>query len=309
MMGPMPSIRAMAVGIVAILAFGVIPGVFAEESEPVWTDNLDVAKSRALHSDSDLLICFTVRDWSAVCRRFEEHFLLQPDFTDRLDSSFVLVHYDLSIEEKDSAGAMLRERFEISTFPAVMLTNAHGMPYALTGFPPNSAESYAEHLILLRDENRARQQLLREAADLKGVDRAKALSQVLPDLGDHRRAKFYGDIMREVIDLDPDNASGKREMFEVELADLAYVQAMRRLDGEFQWMKMVELTNEHIEDMKLSGSRKQAALMNRFDIHRRQGDMRAMFGTLQEIVEVNPYNPHGRQASQILQSLASQLQL
>lgn len=292
-----------------ILAFWSIPCFQASETESLWIDNLDIAKSKALHANADLMICFTVRDWSAVCRRFEEHFLQQPEFIDPLKSDFVFVHYDLSTEEEDSPGSQLRDRFEISGYPTVVLANAQGMPYAFTGFRPDSAKKYAEHLQLLRSENKKRLKHLSAAADLSGLERAQHLANALPDLGDHRTAKFYGDIMREVIDLDTEDSTGKRDGYRFELADFSYVQEMRRLDEEYQWMKMVELTNEHIENLDLTGSRKQAALMNRFDIHRRQGDVRAMVGTLQEVLEVNPYNPHGRQASQILQSLASQLQL
>lgn len=272
-------------------------------------DNLDVAKSKAIHAKADLMICFTVRDWSAVCRQFEEHFLKQQEFIDALKSDFVFVQYDLSTEEEDSPGVQLRDQFEISGYPAIVLANAQGMPYAITGFRPDSATRYAEHLQLLKTENRKRQAHLNAAADLSGLERAEHLVNALPDLGEHRTAKFYGDIMREVIELDADDSIGKHEIYRFQLADFSYVQEMRRLDGEYQWMKMVELTNEHIKNLDLTGSLKQAALMNRFDIHRRQGDLRKMVGTLQEVIEVNPYNPHGRQASEILQSLASQLQL
>lgn len=274
-----------------------------------WTSDFNRAKARAVHTGADLMICFTVRDWSAVCRRFESDYLYQQEFINRAGKRFVLVHFDLSTEEEGTDGAQMRGKLEVGGFPTLVLTNSQGLPYAMTGFRPESVENYVEHIERLHDEHRERQQLLARAADAEGPARAVLLAQALPNLGEHRTAKFYGDMMREIIELDPNDESGKVDELKYEIADLAYVLEMRRLDGEFQWMKMVELTDKHIEEMNLTGSRKQAALMNRFDINRRQGDLRAMIKSLQEVLEVNPYNPHGRQASQILQSLAGQLQL
>lgn len=280
----------------------------ADEPAPVWSQNFDYSKARALRRGADMMICFTVRDWSAVCRKFEEHFLHQPDFINGVEGAYELVHFDLSLGD-DSPGAELLARFEIAAYPTVVLADSQGVPYAVTGFRPGDISSYVEHVWKLRAQKQARQQLRAQARNVQGVERAGLLAQAVPPLGAHRSAKFYGDMMREAIILDPNDTTGFIGEFEFQLADLAYIQELRRLDEAYQWRQMAELTDRHIENMNLTGSRKQAALMNRFDIERRQGSVTKMVGTLREIVELNPYNPHGRQASQILQTLSSELHL
>ncbi|MFT5467470.1 MAG: hypothetical protein ACI8UO_002574 [Verrucomicrobiales bacterium] len=284
------------------------PAPSAETALAGWTEDYELAKARAVHKGADLLICFTVRDWSAVCRRFETDFLRQADFVRSASKNYELVQFDLSEEEEDSIGAQLRRKYEIGGFPAIILANSQGQPYALTGFRPDSLERYVEHIDFLHNENLERRQLLAKAAESKGPERADLLAQALPVLGEHRTPKFYGDIIREIVELDPEDTTGKVDELKFKLADYAYLQEMRRLDTEYRWLQMVELTDKHIDDLNLTGSRKQAVLMNRYDVNRRQGDIRAMILSLQEILEVNPYNPHGQQASELLQSLASQLQ-
>ncbi len=313
------STRLLRTGIPPVLAltaaFLAIPS--DSPGRDGWHETYSVARAAAAKSGKDIFLCFTGKEWSAVCRKFEEHFLDQPEFTRLLKPHFEPVQLDLSRFPTLAPGvgsedlpeeARLKLEFEVSTFPIAFLLAKDGMPYAVTGFRPGGIASYGQHLTKLRESRAEGFDALARARKASGQRRAELLAQGIPDLGDLRTARFYGDLMREVVELDPDDLTGKARDFELELADHDYVRSMRDLDQDLRWSDMVELTDAYIEKYALTGSRRQAALMNRFDIHRRQENLRKMVETLGEVIRINPYNPHGRQAEQFLGGLARQME-
>jgi hypothetical protein len=298
----------------------LFPLAFASPASPPqgWHDTYASAQTAAKKSGKDVFLCFTGTEWSAVCRQFETRFLADPAFATNLNAHFEPVRLDVS--EFRSLGpaeasredlpekARLKLEFEVTTFPIAFLVGRDGLPYAVTGFRPGSVEAYGAHLDQLREKNATGRSSLERARKASGLRRAELLVQSIPDLGDLRTARFYGDRMREVIALDPENRTGSAREYELQLADLDYVQTMRTLDRDVRWTEMVQLTDDYIRRYELTGSRRQAALMNRFDLHRRLGNLRDMISTLDEVTRINPYNPHGRQAALLLREFARQME-
>tara|TARA_R110002096_G_scaffold159011_12_gene324677 strand:- start:4594 stop:5541 length:948 start_codon:yes stop_codon:yes gene_type:complete len=302
-------------GTVSILiAFGMLfSGLSADGDSAGWGDDFEMASSRAAKSGKDLLICFTAKEANAICRQFEREFLGRADLVGPLRETFEMVWFDVSSEsgknDDESTSLELRRRYEVDAFPTVVLADSQAIPYAYTGFRPGGTKSYPDHLINLRQRHESQLRLFKAAERAKGVERARFLAKAIPELGGQRSAKFYGDVMREIVKLDPNDESGVVQPLKLELADLEYVRKMQELDKEVRWSEMVDLTNAYIEDYELTGSRRQAALMNRFDIHRRQANLRAMLTTLAQVVEINQYNHHGRQAKDILKTMTDELQM
>jgi thioredoxin-related protein len=298
----------------ALLAFGVAASSQAREG---WHDSLAAAQAAAGKSGKDILLCFTGKEWSGVCRQFDEHFLGDVEFTQKLRSHFEPVHLDVSeYREIDDdvplsqlpEKARLKLDFEVTTFPAVFLTSKDGRPYALTGFRPGGISSYLQHLDKLREKHEQQLGLLARARQSSGPRRAELLAQSIPSIGELRTAHFYGDLLREVVTLDPGNTTGLTRTFELKLADHDYVHAMREMDKDLRWSDMLKLTDDYIEKFQLTGSERQAALMNRFDILRRQQNLPDMIQTLDEVFRINPYNPHGKQAEKFLRGFAQKIE-
>ncbi|MEO0448543.1 MAG: thioredoxin family protein [Verrucomicrobiota bacterium] len=296
----------------------ITPGIPAQEFAPPapWGSELSAAQAAAKESGTDIVVAFTGQEWSAVCRKLAEHFLEQPDFTDRLRTDFELVWLDVSefrtIDPREKKQelpekARLRIDYGISSFPALVFMEADGKPYAFTGFPPGGIRSFGQRIERFLEAKDERLENLTRAEGVTGVRRAELLFATLPPLAAERLPRFYGDVMREIIELDPEHETDFSEDVKWKLADYEYVSQMIALDADLRWMDMVELTNQHIEKYELAGSRKQAALMNRFDIQRRQDDLPGMVKTLQEVIAINSYNPHGRQASQLLNQITDQI--
>lgn len=282
----------------------------APKTPSLWAPGFDQARLRAVHSGKDIFLVFTIRRLDAASRHFEEHFLTRPAFAESLGKRFELVWVDASEnggDQEDSPSYHLRRQFEVTSFPAVVLTNKLGQPYAYTGLRPGSLENYAGYIEQLREKHVARSQLLLRARSQKGLERAESLAASIPELGQHRSAKFYGDIMREVISLDPEQKNESTRNISRQLADLEFSRKMQELDEDLRWSEMVELINHYIADQNLAGAHRQAALMNRLDVHRRQEDLPRIVQTLREIIQINPYNRHGQQASMILSQIETEL--
>ncbi|MEO0446237.1 MAG: thioredoxin family protein [Verrucomicrobiota bacterium] len=293
-----------------LVLFGLFPSLLTANDGP-WKPGFQAASSEATKTGKDIIIIFTIQQWNAACRQFQKHFLLQPAFADDLQDQFLLVWVDASEkggDKEDSPAFTLRKRYGISSFPSVILTNAIGQPYAFTGFRPGSLESYIRHLRALKEAQSGRQGLLSEARNARGLSRAALLARAIPDLGSQRTAKFYGDVMREVLSLDPQGRNPETESVRLSLAELDYTQQLQALDQDFQWTEMVALTRTFIEENGLSGGQKQSALMNLLQIQRRQGNLQGSVKTLQDIIFINPYNKHGQQATMILGKIQSELE-
>jgi len=288
------------------------------DSPEGWHETFGAARDAAAKSGKDVFLCFTGTEWSAVCRQFEAHFLAQPTFSDLVRKRFEPVRLDVSAyrnlgpltapEEDLPEKARLKLEYEVTTFPVVFLLGKDGLPYAVTGFRPGSLEAYGAHLDQLQASRAAGQSALERARRATGLRRAELLAQSIPDLGELRTARFYEERMREVIALDPESRTGAARDYELQLADHDYVQSMRAFDRDVRWTEMVQLTDDYIRRYELTGSRRQAALMNRFDLLRRLGNLREMISTLDEVTQINPYNPHGRQAALLLRELARQIE-
>lgn len=275
-----------------------------------WSPGYDQARQRAIRSRKDILIAFTVRRLDAASRHFEEHFLTQPSFAETLTKNFELVWLDASEQggdKEDSPGFQLRRQFDVTSFPTVVLANWLGQPYAYTGFRPGSLENYLQHLEVLRQKNVIRNQMLVKARASQGLQRAELLAASIPELGQQRSAKFYGDLMREILSLDPQQQNESTQAVNRQLADLEFTRKLADLDRDLRWAEMVELIDRYIAEQNLAGAHRQAALLTRLDVHRRQEDLPRIIQTLQEIIQINPYNRHGQQASAILAKITSDL--
>ena len=299
-----------------LLSFAIVPELWAVTPVPgtkpasPWASGFDKARQRAIRSRKDILVVFTIRRLDAGSRHFEEHYLTQPLFAETLTKNFELVWLDSSEnggDQEDSPAYQLRSQFEVISFPTVVLTNWLGQPYCYTGLRPGSLENYLAHIEQLRQKNLARNQTLIKARASEGLRRAELLAASIPELGQQRSAKFYADLMSEILTLDPEQKCESTLQISRQLADFDFNRKMHELEKDLRWTEMADLVNEYIASQKLTGAHRQAALMDLLEVRRHQEDLPRMIQTLEEIVKINPLNRHGQQASAILSQISSGL--
>ncbi len=194
-----------------------------------WLSDLDEAERLAARDGKDMFILFTGTAWCGPCVQFEHDVLSRPEFAQAAEP-FILVKLefpqssdDLPPGQRDDFLAW-RERYGIRVFPTVILADATGRPYAVTGNTGLGPEEYARRLGKLREARDRRDASLAKAAEARGVEKARRLDEALSAVdgafdrsltekqGD-MLARFYRGQIDQIMDLDPENAAGLREKY------------------------------------------------------------------------------------------------
>lgn len=203
-------IRSSAV-VVAVLL--VVAGRSSSASEG-WLVDLDAAKAQASKEGKNLLMDFTGSDWCFWCKKLDGEVFQEAEFREKSVDQFVLVMLDYpqdksgQSEEVQAQNARLKELYAISGYPTVILADADGRPFAKTGYKEGGASAYLKHLDTLEATKLRFDKALVRAESEAGVVRARRLDEALAMIPGAYLAAFYGDLMRDVIDSDPDDEAG-----------------------------------------------------------------------------------------------------
>ncbi len=181
-----------------------------------WSSDFAAAKKEAAASKKDLLIDFTGSDWCGWCIKLNKEVFSQEPFKAGVKDKFVLVELDYpKNKSKLSAETIkqneeLRKKYPVRGFPTILLADADGRPFAVTGYQAGGPEAYVKHLDELRAKKTARDESVAAAAKASGVDKAKALVAALAAMGlaDTMVASFYGDVAEQIKAADPKDETG-----------------------------------------------------------------------------------------------------
>lgn len=131
-----------------VLSFVILPA-YAQEKESFWETDYDKALSLAQKTGRDLLVDFSGSDWCGWCIRLEKEVFSNKAFLKRASEDFVLVLLDFPRKKKvenAERNAEIRDQFNVSGYPTVLLLGKTGKPYARTGYREGGAEAYFKHL-------------------------------------------------------------------------------------------------------------------------------------------------------------------
>jgi tetratricopeptide (TPR) repeat protein len=219
--------RAIASG--AALVGLLLLHVGRAEAGDKWLTHLDEAERLAAKDGKDLFILFTGTAWCQACTQFEGNVLSRPEFVGSTEL-LVLVKLEFPQSDEDLPQGQRkdfigwRERYGIRMFPTVLLADATGRPYAVTGHIGLGAGEYAQHLGRLREARDRRDAALSRATQARGLEKAHHLDAALSALasafdrsftegqGD-MLVRFYRPEIDQILDLDPANAAGLQEKY------------------------------------------------------------------------------------------------
>jgi thioredoxin-related protein len=125
----------------------------AATNDLVWLTDLEAAKKQAAAEKKGILVAFIGSDWCVWCKRLEKEVFSTDEFKAQKD--FVLVALDFPREKTlpedvRARNEALRKDWKTGGFPAVVLLNAEGRPYARTGYLPGGPKKYLDNLSYLR---------------------------------------------------------------------------------------------------------------------------------------------------------------
>ncbi|HEX4145653.1 MAG TPA: thioredoxin family protein [Pirellulales bacterium] len=231
--------------LVLILAFP--PPAAAAEPAPAkvhWLRGIDAALQLAAKTDRDVLINFTGRGWCYYCELLDRDVFAKSEFAAAADD-FVLVEIDfprLDEPPESDAAAMKKNREWQSKYlapgvPTVVLVDAHGLPFAYTGYEPGiTPASFLRQLKQFRAARGRRDRAMREAGRKAWTERATALDVALQSVAPHFGTlaerggdpllSWYGDTVQEICQLDSDDALGLQTRYKRRQEDLRqYVES------------------------------------------------------------------------------------
>jgi len=210
--------------------------------EDHWLEDVAVGLEQAQRESKDGLILFTGSDWCPPCIRLEEEILSKPEFLNEVTQRFVLIKLDFprnqpqpeKIAEQNKQWA---KEYGVDSFPTVLLVDAAGRPFAVTGFSDDGVASYLGLLEQNRQIRIARDEKLKIADEKIGLERAKALDEAISVMREELVALYYPEIVAEILDLDKKdelglrtkwNSAGEAELRRALLTDIMLISRIEK---------------------------------------------------------------------------------
>jgi len=238
-----------------------------------WMTNIEEAKKKAVTENKDLLIEFSGSDWCPPCQYLNAHILSKPEFISAASEKFILVTIDFpretpQPEEIRVQNEKLQAHYQIQGFPSILLTDADGMPYAITSVQPGGPAEYMESLNAMIPE------------------KADALWSAFRILKGVPISFSFLDIIRSISAADPGYGGGRIDHFLIR-SDLATFEPSQ------DHLPIFERIDTFIENYQLKGMNKQGMLYAKIPILLQLQDYPTLKTTMTEIVAVDPQSQIG----------------
>ncbi|QDU45659.1 Disulfide bond reductase DsbH precursor [Symmachiella dynata] len=185
----------------------------------IWTTDYKAALAKAKKEGKDVLINFTGSDWCGYCIELQDKVFQYKDFSDGATKDFVLLEVDFPNDQSritpeiQAQNNKLQQKFSIEGFPAILLVDEQGRPYARTGYQPVGPQKYVEHLSEFTDLRKKRDAAFAAAGKLSGIEKALKLDEALKDIPPQWMFTSYADVVEEIVSLDADNQAGLRKEY------------------------------------------------------------------------------------------------
>ncbi|MDD3096152.1 MAG: thioredoxin family protein [Candidatus Cloacimonetes bacterium] len=116
-----------------------------------WIENWDLAIASAKELNRPVLVNFTGSDWCIWCIRLSKEVFTKDEFIDYAKNNLVLLKLDFPHKLQQSAALKqqndtLAKQFGIQGYPTIVLVNQEGKEIQRTGYQPDGAAKYVEHL-------------------------------------------------------------------------------------------------------------------------------------------------------------------
>jgi thiol-disulfide isomerase/thioredoxin len=193
--------------------------------DDAWIQDFAGAKKKAAEEKKDILLSFEGSDWCLWCQKMDKEIRALPEFQNKAGESFVLVKVDFpnfqparSRVKDPVANQQLLDKFNVTSYPTMILTDAGGNAYgAFAGFPQGGLASFLRDLDKLRQVRIERDQLLAAVDQAAGTGKLHAAQRAFEFLD----KKMLWDSLKQQLPVwmelaqrfDPKNEHGFVETF------------------------------------------------------------------------------------------------
>ena len=293
--------------VIALLAGLLLVSV--SRAAEAWETDWEKAKATAAKDGKDILMDFTGSDWCGWCIKLNKEVFSQAVFAAYADKALVLLELDFPRQKQLSAelkaqNSELQKQFSVTGYPTIYLADAQGRPFARSGYRQGGAEAYVTYLKEQVEGRVKRDAALAQAQGTQGLERAKLLVAALEPLP-AALLSFYGDLTKEIRDLDPENQTGfKAKLAEAELNGLeGQVQSLSR---EGKTTEALAKVDAFIAANQATGELQQKALLAKLGAYppRTLENLAAAEALVDQIVAVDATTATAKQCQGIRERIA-----
>lgn len=244
-----------------------ITSLYAFASEG-WMTDFEAAKALAKKEGKSLLVDFTGSDWCGWCIKLDEEVFSQDAFK-KGSSDYVLVSIDFPNDKSRQSAELqkqnkkLQTTYKVQGFPAIILMDDQGRPFAATGYQHGGPKKYLKHLKELSKKKETIHSLIAEADTKQGLDKAKLLLQAYHETPEDYR-HLYTDLADKIKANDPEDTLGlnanmklaaEKDALFRELTDLVdegkVNEGLKKLNA-FVTEKQNQLSKDQMKEMLLA---------------------------------------------------------
>lgn len=287
--------RNMRLNVAPILCLFLVLAIATTACAEDWTEDAAGAVKMAVEGDKDLLLLFTGSDWCPPCKKLEDEVLKQEDFLRELGPHFVLVKFDFPKNIIQSAELIKQNRqwqdkFGVDGYPTVVLLDSNQRPFGFAGYEEGGFENYLGMLEELRQARIRRDELLDQAENAKGLDRARLLDQAMSELNEEIVSVYYEDIVAEIVRLDAEDELGLRtkwneakdsEIRKIILTDIMMVARLEKPE------RAVEFIDQVIKEIEFPADQKLQVLQVKLNLLQKLKKTEAVNAILDEMINLD----------------------
>ncbi|MDR2982452.1 MAG: thioredoxin family protein [Puniceicoccales bacterium] len=271
-----------------------------------WLTDMEDAKRQAAQSGKDILVAFVANDSFPWSQRLDADVFSRPAFAVIANKSFVFVMVDFPktyslTPEQAKKNTELRKNWGVRSFPTVILADAHGRPYAVTGYRNVGAADYARHLESLLQVREQRDQYFSAAYGTEGMSRAIMLSQGLRLMDEDVVLRHYKEELSELRYLDPMDATGLSGDIEfTPKLDSLREKVVRLIRQQKDYDGALKAVDDFIVYEAPIGEHLQKALFLKLNVYANPNpevqDHGAVIKLMDQIIAINPLSEQGMMA-------------
>ncbi len=277
-----------------------------------WLTNLDEGKRKAAEEGKEIYLVFTSLKISGACVQLKKRVLSQEEFQAAVAERLILVHLDVPLESKPgmvsplAVNRLVARGFGVDAYPTAFLLNSKGITYAReTGALTGGPLKYAARILKKSSEQAGRETALEEAYQKEGLERAKAIIEVMQNAPFAADPKLYAGPMAELEKVDPDDTLGfqKKRLAEQGFAELD--RSLKEIFHKDSYGEVVKLVDSYVEKYEPKGALLQRALFPKLAALNHGNQIPEAIKAAGEIIAVDADSSHGKFAAQILKQLKS----
>lgn len=278
--------------LIAAALFATITSSFAAGNG--WLTNLEEAKVKAAAENKPILIEFTGSDWCPPCKMLNKNVFSTETFNTKAPEKFVLVEMDFPRDTKGLTPEIqqyrqeIAQKYSITGYPSIILTNASGRPIAKTSFRPGGADEYLTHLDEILADSTKVEAAFAAAHQLTGKAKANALVDLLKDKEATEINNFFAAEVAAIKAADPSDSSGFIKGIENKTALGTTLEQINPLAQSGDWDGSEKLISTFLSRDGLDAATKQEALGIKAQILFKQDKKEETLKTIEAAIAIDP---------------------